>query len=306
MKSLTRTMLCLSMLSAVASITFLCAAHGQGLKLAVTQNGTILSGGPGTQEASQALEARIEQQAHGQAKLVEFTVTGTRESDVEVDGRTFCQVDFAAAIEFAQPCRWAIRYGGKPLTFDCLKPGEHNPQVSEMPGQTIEVSTNGERFTVHGAVWFSPGEKGWRATGFSVAGTPEKSTNAQAKQCELNLRRICLAFRMWAMDNGDHYPFNVSTNAGGTLELCRTGHGGIDQNAAQHWRLLADALGSPQILVCPGDASRKAAMDFKSLQTTNISYQLRTGPTIDESNPQEILVRCPIHGSILRTDGSIQ
>lgn len=109
-----------------------------------------------------------------------------------------------------------------------------------------------------------------------------------------------------ANDNGDHYPFNVSTNAGGTLEFCRAGQGGVDQNAAQHLRLLADALGSPQILVCPGDASRKAAVDFKSLQTTNISYQLRTGPTVDESHPQEILVRCPIHGSTLRTDGSIQ
>jgi hypothetical protein len=306
MKSSTLTMPRTLALAAASVITCLCAARGQGLSGAVSQNGVIASGGPGSEAAKRALEGRIEEQAHGQVKLVEFVATGTRESDVEVDGRTFCQVEFAAQIEFAEPCRWAIRFGGRPLTFNCLKPGEHSPRASEMPGQIVEIPKKGERFTVHGAVWFSPGEKGWTPAGFSVTGAPEESTDAQAKQCTANLRRICLAFRLWSVDNGDHFPFNVSTTARGTLEFCLPGTNGFDKNASSHFRVLANELGTPNILVCPGDASRRAAFDFKSLQATNISYQLRTGATVDEANPQEILVRCPIHGLVLRTDGSIQ
>src|SRR5271157_2375969 len=37
-----------------------------------------------------------------------------------------------------------------------------------------------------------------------------------------------------------------------------------------------------------------------------ISYQLRTGAAVDESNAQEVLARCPIHGLVVRVDGSIE
>jgi hypothetical protein len=98
----------------------------------------------------------------------------------------------------------------------------------------------------------------------------------------------------------------VSTNAGGSREFCLIGKDGFDQNAALHLRLLAGALDTPQALVCPGDASRKPALNLRSLQATNISYQLRTGATVDETNAQEVLARCPIHGLVLRVDGSIE
>jgi hypothetical protein len=98
---------------------------------------------------------------------------------------------------------------------------------------------------LHGSVWFSPGKKGWTPAGFAVSGVPDKTTDAQANLCAGNLRRICVAFRMWSMDHGDHYPFNVSTNAGGSLELCRRDKDGFDQNAALHLRVLVNELGTP-------------------------------------------------------------
>jgi len=50
--------------------------------------------------------------------------------------------------------------------------------------------------------------------------------------CINNLKQVGLSFRQWALDHGDQYPFNVSTNAGGTMELYAVGSGGFDNNAA--------------------------------------------------------------------------
>jgi hypothetical protein len=237
---------------------------------------------------------------------VSFNPATTREADVELEGRSFCQMEFTAVIEFVEPCRWAIRFGGRPLSFKCLKPGEKNSKASEMPGQIIEVREKGERFSVPGSVWFRPAEKGWTLAGFGSAGQPEKAFDAQAKQCVANLKQVGLAFRVWALDHDDHYPFNLSTNGGGSRELCRIGQNGFDENAAFHLRLLAQELGRPQLLICPGDSARKAAASFPSLQPTNISYLFRSGAQVDETNAQEVLARCPIHGTILRADGGVQ
>ena len=54
-------------------------------------------------------------------------------------------------------------------------------------------------------------------------------TRAQSIACVNNLKQIGLACRMWAADNGDQFPFNVSTNKGGTLEFSARGDGGFDR-----------------------------------------------------------------------------
>ena len=38
-------------------------------------------------------------------------------------------------------------------------------------------------------------------------------------KCVNNLKNIGLAYRIWAVDHNDSFPFNVSTNEGGTREL---------------------------------------------------------------------------------------
>ena len=44
---------------------------------------------------------------------------------------------------------------------------------------------------------------------------------AQSINCMNNMKQIGLAYRTWALDNGDAFPFNVSTNKGGTARaLC--------------------------------------------------------------------------------------
>jgi hypothetical protein len=134
----------------------------------------------------------------------------------------------------------------------------------------------------------------------------QKKTTDNRIQCVNNLKQMGVAFRIWATDHEDKFPFNVSTNSGGTLEHCDAGADGFDKNAVRHFKAMTIELVSPRILVCPGDTVRSPAPDFDSLQAGNITYQLRTGAGLSEENGGEILVVCPIHGNSLHCDGSVQ
>ena len=61
-----------------------------------------------------------------------------------------------------------------------------------------------------------------------------------------------------------------------------------------------------RLLICPGDKSTKPATDWESLNSSNVSYQLRTGTQVNKKNPREVLVRCPIDGNTLYCDGQVK
>jgi hypothetical protein len=121
-----------------------------------------------------------------------------------------------------------------------------------------------------------------------------------------NLKQIGLAFRIWEGDNNDQYPFNVSQAQGGVKELCETDSNGFEKNPAAVFMVMSNELSTPKILVCANDPDKKAATDFSSLTAKNISYQLRTGTNVNESNPDEVLAVDPINGLVLHCDGSVQ
>jgi hypothetical protein len=129
---------------------------------------------------------------------------------------------------------------------------------------------------------------------------------AQSIACVNNMKQINLAARLWAGDNNDQYPFNVSSSKGGTLEFCERGGDGYDRNAYRHFQVMSNELNSPKLLVCPGDSGKKAAADFAELQSWHVSYQIRTGPKVNDTNPNEVLIYCPTHHHTGRTDGSVQ
>ena len=124
--------------------------------------------------------------------------------------------------------------------------------------------------------------------------------------CENNLRQIGLAFKVWALDHNDVYPFNVSAQAGGSLEQCARDTNGFELNPVPHLLIISNELSTPVFLICPKDSGKHAASDFASLTVANVSYRLRTGTNINADNPQEVLAICPIHGNELYCDGNVR
>lgn len=129
---------------------------------------------------------------------------------------------------------------------------------------------------------------------------------AQSINCVNNLKQIGLAFMVWAVDNQDRFPFQVSTNKGGTLERCSRAGDGSDGAAYFHFQVMSNELTTPKLLVCPADAGKKAALNFLTLETANVSYVVFSSPEVAEEHPEEVLGRCPVHGHVLRCDGSVQ
>jgi hypothetical protein len=126
-------------------------------------------------------------------------------------------------------------------------------------------------------------------------------SQAQRIKCINNMKNIGLAFRIWAADHNDQFPFNVATNQSGKVEF----DGGTVGDSVKVFKTLANELANPIILVCPADTSKRPAMSFANLQRGNVTYEVETGPEVTSANPQEVLARCPIHGTEVLCDGSV-
>lgn len=137
--------------------------------------------------------------------------------------------------------------------------------------------------------------------GLLLPALAKAKSKAQTIKCVNNMKNIGLAFRIYATDNHDRFPFNVSTNQAGAVKVGKAG-----QDPVRVFQMLANELSTPKLLVCPGDSGKQPALNFQSLSSGNVSYELGMGPEVDESNPQSVLARCPIHGTVLMCDGSVQ
>ena len=136
----------------------------------------------------------------------------------------------------------------------------------------------------------------------ALAGAQKKG---QAINCVNNLKQVGLAFRVWDGDHGDQYPFNVSTNQGGTLEWCAVGADGLDLNSWRHFQVMSNELSTPIILHCPADQIHQPALDFTHFTAENVSYLVHSGANVSETNPEMVLAVCMIHNEVLLGDGSV-
>ncbi len=128
---------------------------------------------------------------------------------------------------------------------------------------------------------------------------------AQAITCANNMKQIALAFQIWSLEHENKYPFKVPMSQGGTMELCSPSRDGFHQNAAVHFMAMSNELGTAAILVCPADSSKRRAVDWPSLQSINVTYQINVKINVDDDHPSEILAVCPVHGMLALSDGSI-
>ena len=112
-----------------------------------------------------------------------------------------------------------------------------------------------------------------------VAELEKARERAMTITCVNNLKQLGLAARLWANDHGDGMPPDLNG--------------------------LTNYLGQPMVMFCPADSARTAAAHWGELGTSNISYE-HLGPSASESDPERVLFRCPIHGTVTLVDGSVQ
>jgi len=105
---------------------------------------------------------------------------------------------------------------------------------------------------------------------------------ARAKRiaCLNNQKQVNLGFRLWASDNVDKYPWNLSVTNGGSLD---------SPDWTDHFRVCSNELSTPRILHCPADTKKKPETDWAlAAGDANVSYFI--GTTSSEDRPQTILL----------------
>lgn len=113
----------------------------------------------------------------------------------------------------------------------------------------------------------------------------EALENATAKslslRCLNNLKQFGLAVRVWVSDNEEVFPPDSLS--------------------------MSNELGTPIILACPADTNRVVAKSWQTFSSANCSYEYLTpSATNAEHEPTRVLSRCPIHGHVGLSDGSVQ
>ena len=104
----------------------------------------------------------------------------------------------------------------------------------------------------------------------------------QGVSCKGNLMSISLTCRIWAGNNSDKYPTQVSVTNGGAMELIATG------NVAAYFQVMSNELSTPKDLICPQDTKRFCATNFTTdFNNSKISYFV--GLNANQTNPKIFL-----------------
>jgi prepilin-type N-terminal cleavage/methylation domain-containing protein len=97
--------------------------------------------------------------------------------------------------------------------------------------------------------------------------------------CVNNLKQIDLGLRVWAGDQGDKYPWQIDTNAGGSLNSA---------DWTDNFRVASAQLVNWKLLTCPADTAKLAKPAAKSWTTlrgdVNISYFVGIGTNTSVQN----------------------
>jgi len=138
--------------------------------------------------------------------------------------------------------------------------------------------------------------------------------NAKAKAqriaCTNNLKQIGLSFRIFATDNTDSFPMNISTNQGGSSEYI--GLATAPLYTFYTFLCMSNELGTPKIIVCPSDSDRKDMSNFVGVLNNTVqngggnhSVSFFVGIDAQETEPQMMLAgdRNITNNAGLKVDG---
>jgi len=103
--------------------------------------------------------------------------------------------------------------------------------------------------------------------------------------CSAHLKEIGTAFRIWEDDHMDAYPWEVSTNEGGSKEYAS------GPEVFRHFQAMQNEMGQvPKTVLCPADKERFAATNFTQFNNSNLSYF--AGITVAATNTNTDLFLC--------------
>jgi hypothetical protein len=109
---------------------------------------------------------------------------------------------------------------------------------------------------------------------------PRNRANQRAELigCGNYMVAIGFAGRMWANDNGNRFPPDLLS--------------------------MSNEVISPNILICPGDHSRKPSASWASFTPEQSSFEMVT-PSLRYGDTNAVFLRCKIHSSVGYADGSV-
>lgn len=247
------------------------------------------------------LKRRIQNESNGRITLHVFQAKVDR-----LEGSDACSTYFFAEVYFLQPAIWRFRSKDSPLSFETsdLQTGRRSPGTDTQ--DMVEVARRGQGFSFSGDLIFRREAGVWVFTEIKMKFYPRQKGRMDfaLTSCTSNLKEIAHTLRFWAEKHDNSYAFNLSTNVGGTKELCTIGAGGFDHYPGIHFRAMADSGLNPRSLICAADL-RIAAAGIASLQDTNISYRLRTDPAVSLTHPAEVICACPVHHVTVNCSGQL-
>jgi hypothetical protein len=119
------------------------------------------------------------------------------------------------------------------------------------------------------------------AAGLMLPALAKAKERAQSIMCVNNLKQIGLAVRIYASDHNEKFP------------------NGFGQ--------LPNGPGPTGFLICPADPNRTQAGAPEAGGAPYSSYEWVLAPgAADDNNPGKVVARCPVHGNVVMSDGSVQ
>jgi prepilin-type N-terminal cleavage/methylation domain-containing protein len=101
--------------------------------------------------------------------------------------------------------------------------------------------------------------------GMLLPALAKAKAKASRIKCVNNLKQCALGLKIFASDNGDRYPYqviptlsNIPSSFASVALSNVTAVADLNVNAAwAHWGLLSNEVGSPKVLLCPGNRAKK-------------------------------------------------
>ena len=100
--------------------------------------------------------------------------------------------------------------------------------------------------------------------GMLLPALAKAKAKAQRIKCVNNLKNVGLGFRIFATDNSDRFPQEISVQEGGSAEYAVTNNTSAIQSNWYHFSVLSNELSTPKIIVCPSDQGKMEATNWTS------------------------------------------